>query len=706
MIQAQSADGVMHEFPDGTDPAVVDRVMKSYAQQKAPPAVPEVDPMTGQAPAQDMGWLSRQLMGIQQAIGGPTDALRQGATLGLADEVGAAGGAVGEIAGRAMTGKPVNMGGSSVTHLTTGQEAPSLGSAYSENLDQIRGQQQAWGEQHPIADTALQIVGGLGTGLGMTKGLAPAKTLMGNIGQNAAVGAGTGAVAGAGNAEGGPYERLVGALTGGVAGGAIGGALPAAAGVLGRGVGMVGNALGLRNPQTQASRLMLNALERDQVTPQDLATRAAQYPNQPVSIADVAGPNTQRLAGAAFRVPSQGRAQMLDQLEQRNFERPERIVDLMRGAMGNPEAFKQTVEQITVQRAQAAKPFYDLLRQSDPAMYNTPEVIEILNTPAGRRAIAAAEQKALNLREPFPQMVETVTDPATGQQSLRVTKIPNFEALDQVKRSLDDIIEDARDPITRRIPSEVRDIARVRGDLVAEMDDVTNGLYAQARQSFAGPSASLDAMNSGRAFAKGDVEDMARVFGSLSSGDKDLFRLGVVRELREMIERGGGNRNQAAAIMGPGMRRRLAEIFPDQQSYQAFMQALRMENTMQQTSNVVRGNSATAERLSEDAAQGAAMNDIADLGGAVMSGSPMRMAGAGIGWAARRARGINEPVANQLSSALMDPSPQTRNQVIAELLRSSQARQQPRPIPAALLAGGRFLLPALLGGGLAPQSSN
>ncbi len=35
MIQAQSADGVMHEFPDGTDPSVVDRVMKGYAQQQS-----------------------------------------------------------------------------------------------------------------------------------------------------------------------------------------------------------------------------------------------------------------------------------------------------------------------------------------------------------------------------------------------------------------------------------------------------------------------------------------------------------------------------------------------------------------------------------------------------------------------------------------------------------------------------------------------
>jgi hypothetical protein len=36
-IRAQSADGQIHEFPDGTDPAVVDRAMRTYAQQKAAP---------------------------------------------------------------------------------------------------------------------------------------------------------------------------------------------------------------------------------------------------------------------------------------------------------------------------------------------------------------------------------------------------------------------------------------------------------------------------------------------------------------------------------------------------------------------------------------------------------------------------------------------------------------------------------------------
>ncbi len=37
-IRAQSADGVIHEFPAGTSTDVVDRVMKEYAASQAKPA--------------------------------------------------------------------------------------------------------------------------------------------------------------------------------------------------------------------------------------------------------------------------------------------------------------------------------------------------------------------------------------------------------------------------------------------------------------------------------------------------------------------------------------------------------------------------------------------------------------------------------------------------------------------------------------------
>lgn len=45
-ITAVSADNVTHEFPDGTNPAVIDKVMKDYATQKQPGGTPAEPPST------------------------------------------------------------------------------------------------------------------------------------------------------------------------------------------------------------------------------------------------------------------------------------------------------------------------------------------------------------------------------------------------------------------------------------------------------------------------------------------------------------------------------------------------------------------------------------------------------------------------------------------------------------------------------------
>lgn len=73
MIQAQSADGVIHQFPEGTDPAVVDRAMKAYAQQSS-----------GQSPAPAV-----QPRSLMQNVTGAMAQFNRG--LGIGDELAAAG---------------------------------------------------------------------------------------------------------------------------------------------------------------------------------------------------------------------------------------------------------------------------------------------------------------------------------------------------------------------------------------------------------------------------------------------------------------------------------------------------------------------------------------------------------------------------------------------------------------------------------------
>jgi hypothetical protein len=58
-VTAQAADGSIHEFADGTSPAVIDRVMKRYAQTKANPTAVSATP-TGPINIADLWpqWLS------------------------------------------------------------------------------------------------------------------------------------------------------------------------------------------------------------------------------------------------------------------------------------------------------------------------------------------------------------------------------------------------------------------------------------------------------------------------------------------------------------------------------------------------------------------------------------------------------------------------------------------------------------------------
>jgi len=63
-IRAQSADGLIHEFPAGTDISVIDRVMKQYAASIAPPAAAEEAPAP--KPAAKAGILDDLERGLQQ----------------------------------------------------------------------------------------------------------------------------------------------------------------------------------------------------------------------------------------------------------------------------------------------------------------------------------------------------------------------------------------------------------------------------------------------------------------------------------------------------------------------------------------------------------------------------------------------------------------------------------------------------------------
>lgn len=603
------------------------------------------DQITQSVKSDPRNWADRRLEDFR----GATDTVGNAFTLGLADEAGA----LGDQAASALTGGDRTWG---------------------QSIDAARAPMQAFEANHPEASRNLSVAGGLAGGLATAGAVTPAATLLGRVGQAVGIGGGMGAVAGAGTAEGTAGNRLVGALRGGALGGLLSGAVAGVPALI-RGVG---NLLGARNPDARAVEL----ISRRAGDAGGLAAAAGARPGEPLAM--VGSRNLPRLAGSASRAGGDAADITANTLDDLAASRGGRGVDLLRNAMGNPEDFSATVQALDAARKTNADPLYKRAYAAAPDVDTTALLRQIddrLQTAKG--GIKTALERARGL------LMDQHGNPDRSLAGLHESKI-----------ALDDMIANAvKDTSLGRTAK--RELVGVQHDLLNAMDGASPD-YKAARAIYAGDAASTNALQSGREFALGDYEDAIASFKALSPGDQDIFRLGVARQTRDLInQRGGVNR-----LLGDDMRTRLQGIFPDQASYDTFIRGA--ENLRDEARRAVQisGGAATAERLADDAGNAGMANDIIGFGANVATGNAPGAIRSALGSVVRRAQGINEPTAAAISRRLMTRDPAERDAVIAELLRLQLRQQQPPPLRQGLLTLGRASLPGLLGGAVGQASSN
>jgi hypothetical protein len=186
-----------------------------------------------------------------------------------------------------------------------------FGQRYDQALKTQEGEDRTFSSAHPIASTAAEIAGGVGS-LGAAAGTSlgakalglTAKTLPGMVGLGAASGAGIGALDSA--ARGGdPTEGAIYGGAGGAAGPVIGKAVGEVAAPLARVV------RGLRDPQAEAGRRVAGALDRDisggnaGLSPQEFSD--AKRAGQPVALMDAGGETTRALMRSAANTSPEAR---------------------------------------------------------------------------------------------------------------------------------------------------------------------------------------------------------------------------------------------------------------------------------------------------------------------------------------------------------------------------------------------------------------
>ena len=515
-------------------------------------------------------------------------------------------------------------------------------------------------ESSGFGGTAAEVAGAVGTG---TLAKAPmAATWLGRAAQAGKEGAILGGFQGAGESKGG----LEGAVSGGLGGAALGGglgaglssvvdaarAVPGALKSAGRGFNRL-----TEDPTGRAARMAVDALSADDVAPGLAVARLkrATKAGTPQTLADIAGENVQGLARASSAQPGPGRRIMNSFLDARDRGQYGRIGSKAANVFGDPDSYKKTVSDIATKRASDGKHLYGAAFSEG----NPVDVMPVLRELDSEIAIARGGIKS-SLTRARNLLVDKVKDRAG--QAVEVP-VADLEALHQAKMALDETL-------SKRVNSSLGSVSRgkigkIRSELLNVMDDASPA-YKAARSAYATDSALMDAADAGQDFMRMDAEDIVDHLKTMGSAERDMFRLGAMRELKRAMDRTPDAADIVKRIFGnPQKRAALNAVFPNQKSAREFMTMMTREAKNRGTYQFVRTGSRTsfvdAEKGASSAA-GEALSAAADIG----SGSPATSTVRAISKFLKGSRGMDPDVAEEVARILTQESPDAAMKLLGQ----------------------------------------
>jgi hypothetical protein len=238
-----------------------------------------------------------------------------------------------------------------------------------------------------------------------------------------------------------------------------------------------------------------------------------------------------------------------------------------------------------------------------PGAVWTPYIQQVLEDPIVRsgirRGLESQRLEGLAKRTTIDPTEYTIIGADEAGNPI-VSKTPNMKTLDAVKRGMDHIIQSERQA-DGSLTQRGREIYLVREQFLKDVDGI-NPMYKKARSTWAGEAAADDALTTGKNFDKfRNPEDLADVVKAMSEPEKEFMRIGVANNLREKIGNLSVKGDEAKALLNtPFMKERLKAVFPTPEAAIDFIEKVGLERKMFETKLNTLGNSATANRMSED----------------------------------------------------------------------------------------------------------
>jgi len=276
--------------------------------------------------------------------------------------------------------------------------------SYSDAVNRIRGEMDAYRKDNAGKALAMELGGGLltgGIGAGRAAAGAAARGAMGAIKSGALTGAGIGGVAGFGSGRDTLENRLTNAAIGAGAGGVLGAALPAAGGAIKSGVNRLRAAtdtLSDAGVQRTADLKMLQKLQQEGMSPTQALARLKQAQRDGVSdtmIADVGGESVRGLVQGATAVSGKARTLAEEALDTRQAKSGFEIADDVMGNLASGKSATQATEEIIERQSANAAGDYNKAFKADGA--DRTISIDKIAEFAGNDGFAQAYKKAKKL---------------------------------------------------------------------------------------------------------------------------------------------------------------------------------------------------------------------------------------------------------------------------------------------------------------------
>ncbi len=335
-------------------------------------------------------------------------------------------------------------------------------------------------------------------------------------------------------------------------------------------------AIGGDDPRVVAQNLVEEALRLDQINPSEITSG---------SLIQRGGENLRALARSAGSRVGRSR-EIIEQYKNDVVgSQLERVRTAAENALGGKNGFFDEFESLIDQRTNSAAPLYaQAFEETVPV---SRELTTLLNRPSGKAAIKRARKIADEQGDTFE----------LGEEAISVRD------LDRIKRGLDDAIERFRDPVTGRLPNNnnLNAIQGTRREFLRQIENLSP-TYKAARDSFSGPSQSLDFLQRGRQFMRRNPEQIRSVLRDAGQSDREFFRSGTLRGIFDELDRIGDNQNAIRAkLTAPRFRNQVRALFDDESVADDFVNTLVDERNRFMRAQAVspRSGSQTQQRTSD-----------------------------------------------------------------------------------------------------------